>query len=146
MSASLLQGGGSGEPADRQPHGPEQPLHPGGSREQLLSPRRGPESTEGVSVSGLRGGKHPFFGQFGGGGGCWPTAGRRGNARPYNQQPHARRDRYYLELLLGRFLPLRLPDAFIQRNCRLKSAINLQESVTGDGRHGPVTFRNHQGF
>lgn len=33
----LLQGGGFGEPAHRQPHGPEQPLHPSRSREQLLS-------------------------------------------------------------------------------------------------------------
>lgn len=33
----LLQGGGFGESTYRPPHGPEQPLHPGGSREQLLS-------------------------------------------------------------------------------------------------------------
>lgn len=32
-----LQGGGFGEPTHGQPHGPEQPLHPGRSREQLLS-------------------------------------------------------------------------------------------------------------
>lgn len=32
-----LQGGGAGEPTHRQPHSPEQPLHPGRSREQLLS-------------------------------------------------------------------------------------------------------------
>lgn len=31
------QGGGAREPADRQPDGPQQPLHPGGPREQLLS-------------------------------------------------------------------------------------------------------------
>lgn len=33
---SPLQSGGFGEPTDRQPHGPEQPLHPSRSREQLL--------------------------------------------------------------------------------------------------------------
>lgn len=40
LSSALLfplQGGGFGEPAHRQPHGPEQPLHPSRSREQLLS-------------------------------------------------------------------------------------------------------------
>lgn len=42
LSSALLfplQGGGFGEPAHRQPHGPEQPLHPSRSRKQLLSLR-----------------------------------------------------------------------------------------------------------
>lgn len=51
----LLQGGGFGESTYGQPHGPEQPLHPGGSWEQLLSLTRRSESTERASVWGPKG-------------------------------------------------------------------------------------------
>lgn len=62
------QGGGPGEPAYRQPHGAEQPLHPGGSREQLLSLWHGSESTGGGGSAsapapgrGWRPGRCPFI-------------------------------------------------------------------------------------
>lgn len=37
LCSAPLQGGGAREQAHWQPHGPQQPLHPGRSREQLLS-------------------------------------------------------------------------------------------------------------
>lgn len=51
----LPQGGGFGESTYGQPHGPEQPLHPGRSREQLLSLTHRSESTENASVLGCKG-------------------------------------------------------------------------------------------
>lgn len=77
----LLQGGGFGESTYGQPHSPEQPLHPGGSWEQLLSLTHRSENTECVSVWGPKGpGKCQFSGLF-----LLLTMGRWDNEEPHLQ-------------------------------------------------------------
>jgi len=54
----VLQGGGAGEPADGQPHSPQQPLHPGRPWKQLLRHTRKHTHTHTHTTNSNRLGRH----------------------------------------------------------------------------------------